>query len=808
MGEPSGEVDASTVPAERFPVADLRSGPDAAETWPVLSRLLAATPWARRSPDGGDNFPDGKRRRFRVGRDAPSEPSTIAIYATGPDGATTGRLLAADFDVSKAVAAGVADPAALVAAEAADFAGRVEECGGRVVHDVSPSGGRHVYVKFARPIPFEELRAVAVALADRYTTLDPSPMLSPSGQIRIAGSPYKREPEEQADGTFRRTGRLIGFMALTMPLTDAVHVLRRPCGPTVWERLQESLAAELAAADPAPSLAAPLPGEWHLDAHGRPWLPLRGGRRPLPPRLAELARTGGWRETRLQPEDGPRYNSPSEARFAVLRSAAAAGWSYREVLDAARPGGAFAGLDALLGTRSPSQRRAVLARDWDSAARKTRDARTVQHGARNLHTSSATHPPQTATSPTSPAHWPIPRTLAATPAPSARFHQELTRWQTAVWLAERDPVQSKDWGRRAPSIRLVLRAMALAVRLSCDTTTAFGCRSLALMSGLSWRTVANVLADLREARDPLIDLVQRGRDLDADRYALRIPDAYRAESARTVLQAGRIETGHPVWLAPELGPTCALVYETLSAVEARPVDLERRAVLSARAVSEALGALAAYGLAVRGPDGWRRGDRALDDAATELDAFDRFTERLAAYRAHRADWRSFIESVRPLQAALADLAALEAAFAEHDRHVPEHDVAESDAELRAVLDDDPVPAGPASAGELPAEPPAALAAAVPAPARALDDAPDATLAALIGAPQSVPEPVSAAPPAETPPTPVPPPASEILASREAAHEVAARRGASLARRLMAARTPEERERILAETASSESVPET
>lgn len=652
----------------------------------MLSRLLAATPWARRSPDGGDNFPDSRRRRFRVGGDAPSEPSTIAIYATGPDGATVGRLLAADFDVSKAAAAGVADPAALVAAEAADFAGRVEECGGRVVHDVSPSGGRHVYVRFARPIPFEELRAVAVALADRYTTLDPSPMLSPSGQIRIAGSPYKREPEEQADGTFRRTGRLIGFMALTMPLTDAVHVLRRPCGPTVWERLQEGLAAELAAADPAPSLSAPLPGEWHLDAHGRPWLPLRGGRRPLPPRLAELARTGGWRETRLQPEDGPRYASPSEARFAVLSSAAAAGWSYREVLDAARPGGAFAGLDALLGTRSPSQRRAALGRDWDAAARKTLEARTVHHSARNLHTSSVTHPPQTpAFSETSPAHWPIPRALADAPAHSARFHQELARWQTAVWLAERDPVQSKGWGRRAVSIRLMLRALALAVRLSGDTTTAFGCRSLALMSGLSWRTVAVALADLREARDPLIDLVQRGRDLDADRYALRIPDAYRAESARTVLQAGRIETGHPVWLADELGPTCALVYETLSAIEARPVDLERRAVLSARAVSEALAALGAYGLAVRGPDGWRRGDRALDDAATELDAFDRFAERLAAYRAHRADWRAFIESVRPLRAALADLAAIEAAFAEHDRYIDEHAVAGHHAEIRPVL---------------------------------------------------------------------------------------------------------------------------
>lgn len=802
---------APSASAGRFAVADVRSGPDAAETWPTLSPVLAATPWARRSPDGGDNFPDGRRRRFRVGQALPDEPCAVAIYATGSDGVTTGRLLVADFDVSKAVAAGATGPAGLVATEAAAFADLVEQCGGRVVHDVSPSGGRHVYVKLARAVAFEDLRATAKALADRFTTLDPAPMLSTSGQIRIAGSPYKREPVEQPDGTFRRTGRLIGFMALTMPLSEAVTVLRRPCGPRVWERLQEALAAELAAVDPAPSLSAPLPGVWHLDGQGRPWVPLRGGRRPLAPRLAELARTGAWQDERLQPESGERYASPSEARFAVLRSAAAGGWSYGEVLDAARPGGAFAGLPGLLGSRTPAQQRAVLAWDWGEATKKTRESRTVPGDGRNSHTSSVTHPPGSSVEETSAAHWPIPRALADTaPAPSARFHQELSRWQTAVWLAERDPVQSKGWGRRAPSARLVLRALALAVRLSGDTTTAFGCRSLALMSGLSWRTVATVLADLRDENDPLVDLVQRGRELDADRYVLRVPDAYRAKTVRTVLQAGRIETGHPVWLADELGPVCALLYETLSGIEARPVDLQRRSVLSSSAVSEALAALGAYGLAVRGPDGWRRGDRTLDDAATELDAFDRYAERVATYRAHRADWTAFIESVRPLKAALADL---EAAFAERDRHILEHELdPEPDTELADVLaaaadpdaarpDHEPSDRSPPQPGDAPApqrraaderslgptQERIALAAAIPAPAPALDDMPQ---------PPTEAEPDEA--PVNTEPTHVPPPVREVTALYEASSEDTARRGAAFVRRVMAARTDAERERILAE----------
>ncbi|WP_242911450.1 hypothetical protein [Actinomadura terrae] len=802
----------TAVDARRFTEPDMWSGPDAAEAWLLLAPRLAATPWARRSPDGGDNFPDGRRLRFRV-EDVPDEPSTISIYTAAADGATTGRLLVGDFDVSKAEVAGAADPAALVAAEAATFAELIEQCGGRVVHDMSPSGGRHVYLKLARAVPFEELRDVAVALADRFTTLDPAPMLSRSGQIRIAGSPYKREPVEQPNGTFRRTGRLIGYMALTMPWDQAAAALRRPCGPRVWGRLQEQLAAERAAVDPAPSLSAPIPGLWHLDGQGRPFVPRPGGRRPLPLRLAELATTGAWQAPHLQPERTP-YASPSEARYAVLRSATAAGWMFGEVLKQARPGGAFAGLGLLLGTRTPSQRHAVLTRDWEAAARETQESRARHRDGRNSHMNSITHPP-----PTKPpgAHWPIPRALTDTPSLPVSAHRELTRWQTAVWLAERDPVRCKGWGRRAVSTRLVLRALALAVRLSGEITTAFGCRSLALMSGLSWRTVATVLAELRAEHDPLVDLVHRGRDLDADCYMLRTPHTYRAETTRTVLQAGRIESGHPVWLADELGPVCALLYETLSTLDARPIELQRRAVLSASAVTDALAALGAYGLAVRGPDGWHRGGRALDDAAAELGAFDLYRERIATYRAHRADWRTFLESVRPLELALTDLAALEAAFAEHDRLIPEHHLAPDPSPDVDLIDawtatgSEPSSADVETPGMSTGSPPAPnprrqvreqcpppTPAVVPAPAPAPDDTP--ARAPAVAQARRPAQPASQTP-LDPQPTPVPPPAHEIITPRRDAHENAAHRGASLARRLLAARTDAEREQILTDAAA-------
>lgn len=57
------------------------------------------------------------------------------------------------------------------------------------------------------------------------------------------------------------------------------------------------------------------------------------------------------------------------------------------------------------------------------------------------------------------------------------------------------------------------------------------------------------------------------------------------------MQTGRIETGHPVWLGIEADTVRAILYETLSTIEACPVDLQRRTVLSASAVTDALNPL-------------------------------------------------------------------------------------------------------------------------------------------------------------------------------------------------------------------------
>ena len=116
-----------------------------------------------------------------------------------------------------------------VRAQAEALAGLVARCGGQVLADVSPSGGRHVYVLFAAALPWLELRDVARALALRFPAIDTAPMSSLGGQITPPGS-------RQKSG---------GWRLLTMPLEAARAAVEHPNGPEVWAALLTELAAEL-----------------------------------------------------------------------------------------------------------------------------------------------------------------------------------------------------------------------------------------------------------------------------------------------------------------------------------------------------------------------------------------------------------------------------------------------------------------------------------------------------------------------------------------------------------------------------------
>jgi hypothetical protein len=474
--------------------------------------------------------------------------------------------------------------------QGAELGQLLEHHGAQVLADVSPSGGRHLFVLFSSPLPWRELRDVARALSQRFPAADPAPMCSLGGQVSPPGARHKSG----------------GWRVLSMPLSGARAAVEHPAGPEVWSALLAEFAAELQQLEQPRGDAQEVDAE--LDDTGVLWVPRLGGRAPLGAELEQVARSGRW--------DRSRYAGRSEARMAILGAAVARGWRLAEVQSAIACG-AWKGLAALYERRSePGRLDRLLPYEW----RKTIDGISREKNVRRRHTSDlSTRPP------------------AGESLVSAEYGL-IRQWMTAVLCAAEDPDRVKGWGRRAIAVRLVLLALGQAAMVSGSTVIEFGTRNLALHSALSHRTVSRVLRILRDEPDPLIDLVSVRKLARADRYALRIPDRY-ADSVRwRRRRAGRVEAAHPAFLV--LGGTAALVYEALSPDPARGAEVARAARLSTSAVSAALQLLAEHGLADRGPGGWRRGGVALADVAESTGAADLQRDREARYKQDRESWRA------------------------------------------------------------------------------------------------------------------------------------------------------------------------
>jgi DNA-binding transcriptional ArsR family regulator len=486
----------------------------------------------------------------------------------------------------------LADPAAGVAAQAGELAGLVARCGGQVLADVAPGGGRHVFVLFAAALPWRELRDLARAIARRFPAIDPAPIASLGGQISPPGSRHKSG----------------GWRLLTTPPGDARTAAERPNGREVWAALLAEFAAELQQVERAPESRGDDRAVPELDDAGVPWIPRSGGRAPLGAGLDQVARTGRW--------DRSRYPGRSEARMAVLAAAAARGWQLADVR-AAAGSGAWRGLTQLYERRSePGRMARLLPCEWRKAVGFVSGEKNVRHRPTSDRTS---RPP-------------------ADESALAAEYGLIRAWLTAVLVAVEDPERVRRWGGRVIAVRLVLLALGQAAMVSGSSVLEFGCRNLALHAALSHRTVARVLELLRNEPDPLVDLVSRRQAARADRYQLRIPAAY-ADSARwRRRRAGRVDAIHPAFLV--LGGTAGLVHQVLDGTEARGAEVARAARLSPSAASAALRVLAEHGLAERGRGGWRRGGAVLDDVAASTGAAEIHRERAERYRQDREGWRA------------------------------------------------------------------------------------------------------------------------------------------------------------------------
>jgi hypothetical protein len=315
--------------------------------WCAVTPRLAGTPHVRVSRDGGRTYPARHARPLPA--EPPGQPCTVPVFDPGSG---TGRMLALDLDPGRAGrdvhddAVGHrhehgAIPEAAVRAQAENLAGLVARCGGQVLADVSPGGGRHVFVVFAAALPWLELRDVVRALALRFPAIDPVPMSSLGGQISPPGSRHKSG----------------GWRVLSISPEDAAAVVERPNGPEVWASLLDELAAELRQIERGTRsrdfLSA---GEAELDDTGVPWMPRLGGRSPLGAELEQVARTGKW--------DRLRYAGRSEARMAIVGAAASRGWRLDEVRSAVASG-AWKGLAGLYERRSePGRMKRLLPLEW------------------------------------------------------------------------------------------------------------------------------------------------------------------------------------------------------------------------------------------------------------------------------------------------------------------------------------------------------------------------------------------------------------------------------------------------------------
>ncbi|HZM67681.1 MAG TPA: hypothetical protein VFC16_15425 [Nakamurella sp.] len=576
---------------------------DAAQAWVVLAPLLAGRPRVRESRTGGHTY----LRRWERPLTArlPAVPAAVPIYSAAGDT----RVLVIDLDASRGGTEAVRRDAAAVTV-------LVRAAGGRVIVDESPSGGRHVYVPLTVPVGFHDARDLALAVAVRTPSMDPSPNQNlTDGLIRPPGSVHPSG----------------GHQVLHGPLTAAQHLAAAGNPPVVLERLRALLATELAAVTATHTGPGDPTADLEDGVDGAPHLPRASGPRELAADYLRIAVSGVY--------DTGRYRSPSEARQAVLAAAVSAGLTLPQVL-ARIDTGVWPGLASFYTRyRHRRTRRKALLADWRNAVTFI-TGRPERNPRPDLVRKSPTSPPPTHGG--APNSWNQDQQLQLSARGSPAEYRWLRTWWTALSLLEH--VRYGD--RPGIGRRWVLRAMGEAAMKTGSRYVAFGVRSLSVATGLDHTTVASHLRALREEDDPLIDLIENDRGLAGDLYQLRIPDEIADRAARVAWRPGKLHALRPVFR--ELGHPAAFVYEALEQAKGaqRSFDLVTVTGLSRTAVYEALETLAAWHL-VEPVDGrWRLvPGTSLHLLAEQFGCLEEIHVQVGRHRGERAAYRRALRIV-------------------------------------------------------------------------------------------------------------------------------------------------------------------
>jgi DNA-binding transcriptional ArsR family regulator len=470
--------------------------------------------------------------------------------------------------------------------------------GARWIEDYSPNGGRHVYVPLAQRVTFSEARDLVEALGTRYRTLDKTPHQNLlHGCMRTPGSPHKRG----------------GYQELAMSLSMAYDIARRPNNATVWAAMTKDLGAEIKAVR-----ALRLQETFTPETSDAPVLEQPVGR--MSRAMQVLAQTGLY--------DSNRYASDSDARQAVILSAAAAGLQLvdveRRILQ-----GTWPGLASFYARYAARHRLTSLRRDWMSALSYLSKKPTKTEPNDNVRSSTTSQPNTQAAG---------IKGLHPTSNPDAE-HRHIRTWRSALRIREVTYQESRAGMAR----RMVLRALGEAAHMTASRFIEFGVRSIAVATGLDHTTVGLHLRELRAEKDPLVTLVEEARGTKGDLYMLTVPEELKSAAEDATWQKGKIHALRPVFR--ELGLPAAFVYEALEhSPDMQTSDIVRVTRLSRSAVHEALEVLAAWNLVAR--DGSRAWSvvaaTSLKQLAEQFGVLEVVAAQIQRYRDDRIIWREWL----------------------------------------------------------------------------------------------------------------------------------------------------------------------
>lgn len=539
----------------------------------------------RLSRDAGKTYPQKYERNLTEA--LPSFPAAVRIF--GKDGTCAAIFL--DFDSS---VAGVD----WVQADVRAVQSWLHSVGGRWIEDFSPNGGRHVYIPLAQRVTFSEARDLVEALGTRYRTLDKTPHQNLlHGCMRTPGSPHKRG----------------GHQELAMSLSMAYDVARRPNTAKTWAAMTKDLAHEIKAVRALRQEESFTP-----DTLEAPVIDQPVGR--MSRSMQVLAQTGLY--------DTNRYSSDSDARQAVIVSAAAAGLQLVDV-ERRMLQGTWPGLASFYARYAAKHRLPALRRDWQNGVQYLSKNKASGDGNNNVRRSPTSQPP------TQP---PALKGINPISDPDAE-HRFIRTWRNALRIREVNYHHSRTGMAR----RMVLRSLGEAAHMTGSRFVEFGVRSIAVATGLDHTTVAMHLRELRAEKDPLVTLVEEGRGTKGDLYMLTVPEELKAAAEDVSWQKGKIHALRPAFR--ELGLPAAFVYEALEHSPAIPTsEVVRVTGLSRSAVNEALEVLAAWNLITRGAArAWSTvAATSLKQLAEHFGVLEAVASQIQRYRNDRIIWREWL----------------------------------------------------------------------------------------------------------------------------------------------------------------------